>query len=77
MTPTRRGKHEDRSEILDGLDDFREPITTAFIDGRTKYGPWAIMTPLSWGQHGIGRLGTGFGQRYEKQADGQWLKVEG
>jgi hypothetical protein len=58
-------------------DDFGDPITTTFIDGRTIEGPWAIMTPKSAKVHGIDRLGEGCGQWYERQDDGKWLKVEG
>lgn len=60
-------------------DDFDRPIDKQFIDGKTRHGPWAIMTPESWKLEGgtFGRLGTGFGQRYEKQTDGRWKKVEG
>lgn len=58
-------------------DDFGQPINDEFIDGRTVGGPWATMTPASWERFGVGRLGTGCGQRYERQADGRWLKVEG
>ena len=57
-------------------DDFNDPITDTFIDGVTVHGPWAIMTPASHERHGRG-LGTGQGQKYKKQADGRWLKVEG
>jgi hypothetical protein len=57
-------------------DDFNQPIKNEFIDGRTHYGPWAIMTRASWRLHGIG-LGLGKGQRYVKQADGRFLKVAG
>jgi hypothetical protein len=58
-------------------DDFGLTIANVMIDGKTKHGPWAIMTPTSWRQHGVGKLGTGYGQKYEKQADGRFLKVEG
>jgi hypothetical protein len=57
-------------------DDFDDPITTTFIDGRTVMGPWAIMTPRTHKMRGVG-LGTGRGQRYVKEADGTWYKVEG
>lgn len=53
-----------------------EKITDEFIDGKTKMGPWAIMCPRCWGVLGVGRLGTGFGQRYLKH-DGDFIKVEG
>ncbi len=36
------------------------------IDGRTCYGPWAVMCDLCHVVHGVG-LGTGSGQRYEPQ----------
>jgi hypothetical protein len=58
-------------------DDFGDKVANVIIDGKTKHGPWALMTPLSWDLHGIGQLGTGLGQRFEKQLDGKWLKVEG
>jgi hypothetical protein len=58
-------------------DDFGNDIKDEIIDGRTKRGPWALMSPASWKINGIGRLGTGFGQRYRKLGDGRWLKVEG
>lgn len=56
-------------------DDFGNPIGLAFIDGKTRRGPWAIMTPTSHRMLGIG-LGPGKGQRYEKQEDGRWMLVE-
>jgi hypothetical protein len=58
------------------VDDFGEQITAAFVDGKTRHGPWAIMSPASFVLEGIA-LGTGRGQKYEKQADGRWLKTEG
>lgn len=58
-------------------DDFGQKIVDVFVDGKTVYGPWATMTPASWLHRGIGRLGQGLGQRYQKQTDGRWLKVEG
>jgi hypothetical protein len=70
------------SPVLEN-DDFGEPIIDEFIDGRTAYGPWAIMSPLSYTIHGpldasgLPLLGTGHGQRFRKQLDGRWLKVEG
>lgn len=58
-------------------DDFGRPIHDEFVDGKTKLGPWAMMSPESFAVYGTGRLGTGRGQRYKKQPDGKWLKVEG
>jgi hypothetical protein len=58
-------------------DDFGNPIKNVFVDGKTKVGQWAIMSPSSWRIHGVGRLGLGYGQRYCKTNDGQWIKTEG
>jgi hypothetical protein len=58
-------------------DDFGMPIEDIFIDGKTAMGPWAIMSPSAWRQHGVGQLGTGLGQKYQRQTDGRWGKVEG
>jgi hypothetical protein len=57
-------------------DDYGAAITDEFIDGKTKHGPWAILAPITYRRHGVG-LGLGRGQRYKKQEDGKWLKVEG
>ena len=57
-------------------DDFDSPITDTFIDGATSYGPWAYMSPVSHKLYGRG-LGNGRGQKYQKQPNGRWLKVEG
>jgi hypothetical protein len=62
---------------LPETDDFGDRYHKVMIDGKTRQGPWANMTDTSWRLYGIGRLGTGCGQRYEKQEDGRWLKVEG
>jgi hypothetical protein len=35
----------------------------AVYDTRTKIGPWAFVCEAHWKEHGVGRLGTGFGQR--------------
>jgi len=58
-------------------DDFDYPIFDEFIDGKTKMGPWGIMSPFSWKLYGVGELGLGRGQRYVRQISGRWLKVEG
>ena len=62
---------------VETTDDFGDEIDKEFIDGATRKGSWAIMTPKSWRQHGVRGFGIGRGQRYEKQPDGRWLKVEG
>lgn len=52
------------------------PITETFVDGKTNMGPWGNMCPSCHGSHGCG-LGTGRGQKYQRQPDGRWLKVGG
>jgi hypothetical protein len=52
-------------------------LTTEFVDGRVPgMSSWAIMHP-AWFKSRGGKLGTGRGQRYQKQPNGRWLKVEG
>jgi hypothetical protein len=58
-------------------DDFGNAIADTFYDGKTIVGRWAMMSPVSWSFYGYGQLGTGYGQKYKKQTDGSWLKVEG
>lgn len=55
-------------------DDFGKPITSTFIDGRTIYGPWALMAPESHTTYGVG-MGLGKGQMFMKKTDGRWVKV--
>jgi hypothetical protein len=67
---------------LGGYDDFGQPYTLTkggiMYDAKTSKGPWANMTHESWLNHrATEKLGTGFGQKYERQADGRWLKIEG
>lgn len=59
------------------VDDFGFDIKDEFIDGKTKTRSWAIMSPKAWEDFGCGQFGTGYAQRYKKQPDGKWLKVEG
>jgi hypothetical protein len=40
-------------------------------------GPWATMTQQSYLMHGLGKLGTGYGQKYIRQENGELHKVEG
>jgi hypothetical protein len=35
----------------------------AAYDSKTKMGPWGYLCEKHWRSHGVGRLGTGFGQR--------------
>jgi len=54
----------------------QQPITTSFIDGATKQGPWANLHLGCHRQIGVG-VGPGVGQLYRKQDDGRLLKTEG
>lgn len=56
------------------VDDFGVFIRDAFVDGRTKYGPWATMTLESFEVHGVG-LGTGKGQKYVL-TEGAWVNPD-
>ena len=57
-------------------DDFGDPIENSFIDGKTNGGPWALMTPRSHEEHGVG-LGLGQGQLYVREEDGIYYKAAG
>lgn len=35
----------------------------AQFDAKTSFGPWANMCQSDFQQHGVGQLGTGFGQK--------------
>lgn len=66
---------------LGGFDDFDVPYDltpgSVMYDAKTKMGPWANMTEQSFKQYGVGKLGTGFGQKYQLQENGRWLKIAG
>jgi hypothetical protein len=51
-------------------------IHSVFVDGATARGSWANLHPACHERIGRG-LGAGRGQRYEKQIDGRWLRMEG
>ena len=50
-------------------------IKNAQYDAKTRFGPWAYMCEQHWQEHGLGKLGTGFGQeliwKEEKDAEHQ------
>lgn len=50
------------------------PITDTFVDGRINE-TWAMMCPTCHKITG-GNLGTGYGQKYEKQGE-QFVKIAG
>lgn len=46
--------------------DFCGEKADTMYDAATKSGPWALMCPKCWKKHGAGRLGLGYGQRYDR-----------
>lgn len=63
-------------------DSFTHAVGEVVYDACTRgsngrMGPWATMTQRSWEMNGGGRLGTGFGQKYVRNAAGELHKVEG
>lgn len=42
------------------------PLSDKFVDGATRFGPWAIMCPGCHRDQALG-LGTGRGQMYDLQ----------
>lgn len=55
------------------------PIVKEFVDGKTVYGPWAILCPSCHRAKGVG-IGTGKGQRYKARRindEEKWVKFEG
>ncbi len=57
-------------------DICQAPIDTEFIDGATVFGPWACMCRSCHDSKGKG-LGTGKGQLYQKDTDGEFAKIKG
>lgn len=57
-------------------DDYGYTITDRFVDGKTKQGYWAIMTPGNFRSYGINKFGKGLGQMY-KRTKGKWIKIKG
>lgn len=45
-------------------------------DCKTRYGAWGNLCHYCWMAEGK-PLGLGRGQKYKKQSDGSWLKVDG
>lgn len=53
------------------------PIDGTFYDGKTSYGPWAVMCPACFEAKGSG-LGTGRGQEYKwNRRERKWIKTRG
>lgn len=53
-------------------------IKDVLYDARTIYGPWAVMCQEHFELFSLGKLGTGYGQKYVKTMNPIGLfKVEG
>ncbi len=53
-------------------------IADVLYDARTIYGPWAVMCQEHYKTFSLGKLGTGYGQKYIKQSSPiGFFKVEG
>lgn len=42
-------------------------VGKTFIDGQTRYGPWALMCNSCYILEGINKLGPGYGQAYDSK----------
>jgi len=75
MSKTEKEVYWEGAEPL-GCELCEDDIKHEFIDGRTRWHCWGMLCPVCHTNCGVG-LGLGKGQRYVKQPDGKWLKVEG
>lgn len=64
------------SENPTNCDSCGSKIKDMFFDAKTKGGPWGCLCLSCFTLDGVG-LGTGRGQRYQKQSNGRFLKVSG
>lgn len=54
------------------------PIEKRFYDANTTLGAWATMCPTCFTLGpGCGKLGSGFGQQYDLQKSGRFIKTGG
>jgi len=62
----------------DKCDTCDTPIGNIFYDAKTEFGPWACMCPSCFTLGpGLGKLGTGFGQKFEKKDIQVFIKTGG
>jgi hypothetical protein len=52
-------------------------LALTFVDGRTSDGRWGIMCPNCRISEGRINLGTGLGQKFERNPGGPWVKTQG
>lgn len=51
-------------------------IKKTLYDAKTVYGPWATMCESCFRKIGVG-MALGLGQKYKKNKDGEFEKIEG
>jgi hypothetical protein len=77
MTTTNR-PHYWMGPVPCKCDVCNQGFSTTFFDCKTKFGGrWGNLCPTCRELHGPAQLGTGYGQRYDLQADGRYMKTEG
>lgn len=57
-------------------DTCEKELEHVMYDAATVFGSWANLCQTCYVRYGTG-LGTGKGQRYSKQDNGQWVKTGG
>jgi hypothetical protein len=63
------------SPVPAGCDVCKGPFNGVMYDAKVG-GPWGNICDPCFKEHKCS-LGTGYGQKYEKQDDGKWLKTAG
>jgi len=58
-------------------DVCKGPIGYQFYDAKTIYGPWANMCTTCFLKLGPKKLGIGYGQKYEVNSKGEYVKTAG
>jgi len=57
--------------------DYCGEAADTMYDSASKEGPWAFMCPDCWEKHGLGKIGVGYAQRYDRDPDGRLFKTAG
>lgn len=59
------------------FDGFPPAVGTIMYDAKTVNGPWGCLCEKCFGIHTTGKLGVGYGQKYQRRHDGRFWKVAG
>ena len=71
------------SKIVDGMSecDFcatkLDQVGSIVFDAKTPQGPWGTACPKCFRTETLGRLGTGFGQKFQRDENLRLVKLEG